>query len=212
MNTAIISNTQLSPSAFVLRFERRNFDFVPGQYLEAGVAGTVQLREYSVYSPCTADYLEILVKYIPRGRVSELLHHAQPGDQLHIQGPYGDFGIRDEAMNSSLLFISSGTGIAPFHSITASYDDLDYRLLHGVARLTECYQRKDYDRERYVACLSREPKGDFHGRVTDYLRQNPPDPQSKCYLCGNSNMIYDALAILKECGIAKENCFAEIYF
>jgi len=66
--------------------------------------------------------------------------------------------------------------------------------------------------QRLVACVSREAGGDFHGRVTDYLRRHPVQPATLCYLCGNSDMIYEAVDILKGYGVPPAHLFAEVYF
>ena len=69
-----------SESAFVLRFDKREVDFAPGQYLSVGPAGDINMREYSVYSGPSEDYLEILVKRVDGGYVSNRLATLQAGD------------------------------------------------------------------------------------------------------------------------------------
>jgi len=64
----------------------------------------------------------------------------------------------------------------------------------------------------FVACVSREPGGDFHARVADYLRQHPVDPATLCYLCGSSDMIYEAIDILRGYGVPTAHLFAEVCF
>ncbi|MGI6756413.1 MAG: hypothetical protein ACOX32_00640 [Bacteroidaceae bacterium] len=54
--------------------------------------------------------------------------------------------------------------------------------------------------------------GDFKGRVTDYLRQNPVNPDTLCYLCGNCDMIHEVFDILEEQGVKSDNIFTEVYF
>jgi len=108
--------------------------------------------------------------------------------------------------------IASGTGIAPFHSMVKSYPDLDYQLIHGVRYTNEAYEREDYPRDRYILCTSRDDNSDFKGRVTTYLQQNDFDPKTSFYLCGNSDMIFDAMEILKEKGYDRDNVNVEVYF
>lgn len=52
----------------------------------------------------------------------------------------------------------------------------------------------------------------FRGRITEYLRAHSVDPESSCYLCGNSDMIYEAFAILRSSGVPRSRLFAEVYF
>ena len=38
------------------------------------------------------------------------------------------------------------------------------------------------------------------------------DSSTYCYLCGNSDMIYEVYGILKAQGVSREQIFAEVYF
>jgi ferredoxin--NADP+ reductase/benzoate/toluate 1,2-dioxygenase reductase subunit len=49
-------------------------------------------------------------------------------------------------------------------------------------------------------------------RVTDYMAENPINPDTLCYLCGNCDMIYDVFDILEKQGIKSTNIFTEVYF
>lgn len=204
---------EVSESAYVLRVDRKGLAFDPGQYINVGPHGSIAMREYSVYSGAEEDFLEILVKEVKGGVVSQALRRAKPGEEVSLEGPFGFFVIEPEQRRSGkFLFIASGTGISPFHSFIKSYPDLDYRLLHGVRSAGELYDREVFDPKRFVSCVSREETGDFHGRVTDYLRANPADPESLCYLCGNCDMIYEAFDILRGQGVSADHLFAEVYF
>ena len=59
---------------------------------------------------------------------------------------------------------------------------------------------------------SRDASGDFHGRVTEYLSENPVSPDTLCYLCGNCDMIHDVFDILEKQGVNSDNVFTEVYF
>lgn len=216
----------LSDSTYVVRFDRRAMDFEPGQYVCVGVPDDINMREYSVYSAPQDDFLEILVKEVDGGRVSRRLRQLAPGDELEVGGPFGFFVV-DEAVRGTgkLLFVATGTGISPFHSFARAYEELDYRLLHGVRTLGERYEHGDFPSARIVACASRESiaggirdsgrtAGEqlLHGRVTDYLRRHPVSSDTFCYLCGNCDMIYESFDILKGHGVPPEQLFAEVYF
>jgi ferredoxin--NADP+ reductase/benzoate/toluate 1,2-dioxygenase reductase subunit len=203
----------LTESTYVVRMNRYGMEFKPGQNLNLGLAGDTEKRDYSIYSGIDEDYLEILVKEVEDGLVSKQLKRLKPGDQLEVDGPFGFFTIKEKDLhNRKFLFIASGTGIAPFHSITRSHPDINYKLLHGIRYLKETYEKQDYPSDRYISCVSQEEGGDFKGRVTEYIRQNPLDKETLCYICGNVNMIYDVFDILKEQGVPSENLHAEVYF
>ncbi len=78
--------------------------------------------------------------------------------------------------------------------------------------LEEAYDIKDYTAGRLKACTSRDTSGDFEGRLTDYLLEAELDTDRLVYLCGNSNMIFDAMDILRARGIPQRQIFTEVYF
>jgi ferredoxin--NADP+ reductase/benzoate/toluate 1,2-dioxygenase reductase subunit len=203
----------LTPSTYVLRFSRNGMEFKPGQHLVLGLPGSDDLREYSIYSGTGDPYLEVLVKEVDEGMVSRQLRHIRPGAQIEVKGPFGFFmGNAVPAKSRRLLFIASGTGIAPFHSFVRSNPGSDYQLIHGIRTIDEAYDAADYDPDRLVTCTSRDDHGSFKGRLTDYLRKGETDPSGMVYLCGNSQMIYDAMEILLKQGIPQRHLFTEVYF
>jgi len=179
-----------------------------------GLKGELNLREYSIYSGETDDYLEILVREVLDGSVSQHLKHTKPGDLLQVNGPFGAFGIEKfDLYSKKHVFISTGTGISPFHCFVRSYPLIDYTLIHGVRYSDEAYERNDYDPGRYILCTSKENSRDGHkGRVTRFLNDFKVDTNMLFYLCGNNNMIYEAYHILRNKGVLDEKIFTEVYF
>lgn len=212
MRHEVLQITELAGSVFRLRLKRNGLAFEPGQYLNLGKAESLERREYTIYSSPEKDYLEFLIKDIAGGDVSGQLHRCAIGEELEVTGPFGNFIIPATRRNDKFLFVATGTGIAPFHSFAESYPALDYLVLHGVPSADQLYGRESFAANRHVACLSRSTEGQFHGRVTEYLRQHPVDPSSFCYLCGNSDMIYQVFEILQNQGIPRSQSFAEVYY
>ena len=203
----------LTESTYVIRFSRKGMEFSPGQHLSLGLPGTKELREYSIYSGIHDDFLEVLIKEVDDGLVSRQLKNIKTGDPVKLMGPRGFFlNPALQADRGKLLFLSSGTGLAPFHSFVKSYSDADYKIIHGVRNISEAYDSGDYKKERFTVCTSRGDKGDFTGRVTDYILQANPDPESLVFLCGNSNMIFDAMDILRAKGFTQKQIITEVYF
>jgi ferredoxin--NADP+ reductase/benzoate/toluate 1,2-dioxygenase reductase subunit len=205
----------LSATAFVLRFSREGLEFRAGQWINLGVPGSREQREYSVYSSPSDDFLEVLVKEIPDGALSPLLRKRRPGDAVEVDGPHGAFtlveGTREPAR---FLFCATGTGVSPFHCFVHGTPGLDYRLLHGVRTDSELYESSTYATGRFTPCITGDSGrgGSYPGRLTTYLRDNPVEPDSYCYLCGNSDMIYETYMILKGYKVPRSHIFAEVYF
>jgi len=210
----VIGIRDLTPTAYILRFDRNGIPFRAGQHILLGIKGEIDTREYSVYSAEQDDYFEVLIREVKEGLVSKELRRVKPGEPVNFENPVGYFIIRDEDIQTrKFLFIASGTGIGPFHSFVKSYPGLDYQLLHGIRYGDEAFDKDDYDHNRLVRCTSRDRKGDFHGRVTRYLMKHPvKDKDTLCFLCGNVEMIHEAYDIMLRQGIPSQNLFAEVYF
>lgn len=208
----ILMIRELGEGAFIVRFERLGLVFDAGQYIHVGPLPGIDRREYSVYSGPDEDFLEILVKEVSAGSVSPKLRTLEPGEMVDVEGPFGFFRIEPGEHFRPCLFIATGTGISPFHSLTLAHSELDYRLVHGVRNTRELYEHESYSADRLVSCVSRETDGDYHGRVTHWLKDHPADPDSMVYLCGNCDMIYEVYDILGEQGIPADRIHAEVYF
>lgn len=202
----------ITESVFVIRFERNDLNFIAGQYVVIGTRDIPERREYSIYSPVNVDYLEILVQMVDRGSFSFHLRELEPGDQIYVRGPFGSFKLEDTYLEDKNIFIASGTGISPFHSMVLSYPELYYTIIHGVRNLGDGYERSIYVSGQYIQCTSTSKGSEFYGRVTDYLRTFKPDSEAHYYLCGNSAMIDEAWNLLKAANVPFTNIHAEVYF
>jgi ferredoxin--NADP+ reductase/benzoate/toluate 1,2-dioxygenase reductase subunit len=209
----ILEIRKLTDTAFVLRFEKHDLNFTAGQHIALGLPEIIDTREYSIYSASQDEAFEVLIKEVEDGYMSPRFGKMNVGDKLKVMKPVGYFTILPENLTTKkFVFIASGTGIAPFHSIVKSNPEIDYTILHGIRTGEEAYERSEYNAGRYVACSSRDDKGDFNGRVTKYLQENPIDVNAIYYLCGNYEMIDDAYGILEKAGVKPENLKAEVYF
>ena len=123
----------LTPEAFIIKLPKSRFSFEAGQHITLSIKGDYQSREYSIYSGENDSHLEVLVKEVEGGYFSPKLKALKKGDIVEIHGPFGKFGIEKKLRDKHQhVFIASGTGVAPFHSMINSYPGLDYKLIHGV--------------------------------------------------------------------------------
>lgn len=209
----VLAVISLTPETFIIRLDRKNFRFEPGQYVVIRIPDQNKGREYSIFSGTEDDYLDFLVREIPAGEFSRYLRNLKPGSELDVEGPKGFFILDEKTKNGHpVLMIATGTGISPFHSYIKSYSNLNYRIIHGVHFADEAYGRDAFLPEKYLLCTSRHDKGDYFGRVSYYLNENPVDPNLICYLCGNSEMIDEVTTILENCGLHAENIRTEVFF
>ena len=87
----VLDVINLTPETFIIRLDRKDFKFEPGQYVIIRIPNQNNGREYSIYSGTTDDYLDFLVREIPAGDFSRYLRHLTPGSELDVEGPKGFF-------------------------------------------------------------------------------------------------------------------------
>lgn len=209
----ILEIIDLTPETFILRLDRQDFQFEPGQYVVLRIPDEQKGREYSIFSATTDEYLDFLIREIPVGEFSQYLRHLKPGSEIDLEGPKGYFVLDERSkQGTSIMMIASGTGISPFHSFVKSYPDLNYKVLHGVRFASEAYGCESFDPGHFLICTSRRDDGGYFGRVTNYLNETAVDKDTICYLCGNSAMIDQSTTILEKYGLPPENIRTEVFF
>lgn len=212
--TWVVDVDMLTDDAFILKLERNGFQFIPGQNVSIGPHMSYHLgRDYTFYSGINDEHLEFLIREVKNGKITPFLKNQKKGDKVDIVGPYGDFVI-DAANynNQKYLFIASGVGIGPFHSFIKSYSGLNYAIIHGVREVADLIIAKDFNKDRYVSCVSGEMTGNFNGRVTSYLKDYNIDPETNCYICGNPYMLREVYKLLVKKGLNEGQIYMEAYY
>lgn len=209
----VIEVIDLTPGTFILRLDRRNFEFEAGQYVILREPGGKQGREYSIFSGTFENHLDFLIREIPVGHFSGYLRKLAPGAEVDVEGPRGFF-IPDQRTLRGMpsVFIATGTGISPFHSFVKSFPDLDYTVIHGVKYTFESYGSESFKADNQIICSSQDSKSNYRGRVTDYLKKTGLDKNAVYYLCGNAGMIDDVSTFLENAGINPGDIRSEVYF
>jgi ferredoxin--NADP+ reductase len=240
-NASIVRREDLHESLIYVwvRFDEEPTPFVSGQYMTIGVFadGKLVQRPYSVASdPAAAGDTgyEFYVRLVQGGAFTPLLWRLPVGHRMRMIGPKGKFTLEPDD-DRTHLFISTGTGNAPFVSMMkallregrprravflngVSYiADLGYRdLLEGWAASGE-YPMV------YVPTVSRA--GDpanagwtgWTGRTEAVLPRAldefglTPD-NTIAYICGNPDMILAAEAVLLEAGFPEPQVKKELYW
>ena len=213
IDSKVLDIRNLTESTYILRLERIALQFKAGQYLVLQAGGHQRAREYSIYSPEKAPYIDLLIREVENGDISRELRHLKIGSTLAIKGIFGFFVLRDQpAHTNHYTFLATGTGISPFHSIIQSNPGLHFDLIHGVRYECEAYDAADYPADCYHLCTSCKTGENFHGHVTQYLQEKGIRKDSVYYLCGNSAMIHEVTDLLEQNGIPLENIRTEVFF
>src|SRR5262245_38697148 len=97
------------------------FDFVAGQFVSMTIMheGRELTRAYSIASPPRGDdRFELCLNRVPNGAFSKYLCDLEPGASMAFNGPHGFFTVQ-LPVERDLLFVATGTGIAPIRSMLA---------------------------------------------------------------------------------------------
>jgi ferredoxin--NADP+ reductase len=224
---------------FWVRFDNEPTPFLPGQYMTIGVMvdGKIVQRPYSVASPPveagTSGY-EFYIRLVQGGLFTPLLWEMPVGQRMRMIGPKGKFMLEpgDERMH---IFISSGTGNAPFVSMMKqALADGDVRravFLNGVSyadeigyrSLLEGWEQSGGYPVTYIPTVSRpnDPRNvtwsGRTGRVESILEPVLDElglsaANSVAYICGNPDMITAAEETLLSRDYPPEQVHKELYW
>jgi ferredoxin-NADP reductase len=193
------------------------FDFVAGQFLSLTHAheGRELTRAYSLASPPdgAGRRFDLCLNRVPGGIVSNYLCGLEAGAEISFTGPHGFF-IVESPLERDLVFLATGTGIAPIRGMLADLFSRgadagrDVWLLFGVRYPETILYREEFERLaaahanfHFVATLSRPPAdwGGAAGYVQQQLRSRFAGRSDfTAYICGLKAMVDDARRILKE--------------
>lgn len=102
-------------AVFVIELDQPLAGWRPGQYVSlcVEVAGELIQRPYSIVSCGAAGTrLELFVRRLPNGRLSNLLWSLSPGDRLVVGPPRGLFTLDSDDRRPRVM-VGTGTGVAP---------------------------------------------------------------------------------------------------
>jgi ferredoxin/flavodoxin---NADP+ reductase len=224
---------------FWVRFDAEPTPFEPGQYMTTGVYadGKIIQRPYSIASaPAVAgvEGYEMYVRLVPVIRFTTALWRLPVGHRMRMIGPKGRFMLEPDD-DRTHLFVSTGTGIAPFISMirqhlvdgtarrTIMLNGSSYADELGYRELLEGWQRDGTYPVTYRPTISRPADarnagwdgltGRVEAVVSDVCRENRLRPEKTVvYICGNPDMILNVESILMDAGFPEFHVKKELYW
>jgi len=162
-----------------------------------------------------------LIKNYTGGQFSNyLFHEAKVNDLLRIEGPKGTY-ILPKKIPQNLVFISTGTGIAPNISLIKSIlkkginQSSQITLIHGQRTAQEhIFSLEETLNEiEIIKCISRESvEGYVHGYVQDALKELDLNiKNSLVFACGNHQMIKELKTQMTTMGLDEENFKSDVF-
>lgn len=188
----------------VIVFERpENFNYTPGHYgiFEYKKENEIVRRSYSFASSPTEKDMQIIVKRVPNGIMSNYLHSLKQGDTLTFIGPVGKFLL--DNTKKDVVFIAGGSGISVFRSmikyIIDTKSEIKATLIYGSRSPKDIILRdflEDANRNGFIKLYLTVDHPDetwhFHtGFINaDFIKEATNGNLNKVYyLCGPPMMI-----------------------
>jgi ferredoxin-NADP reductase/ferredoxin len=221
---AVLAQRQLAPG--VVRVEvqlDQGLPFAAGQHALLRLGEQPGLaRPYSFATPARADgCVSFIVRHHAGGALStRLCHEDLRGRAVQVEGPFGDFALREGA--ASWLFVATGTGLAPVLALL--HEALERGVARPAAVLFGARTREDlFARDELDALAARWPGGlrvlpvlsragadwdGARGRVTDHLAALLAD-DVEAWLCGSPAIVDDAGALLRALGVPASRVHAD---
>ena len=192
----------------------RPFQNKAGQHYELRLTAEDGYQAARLYSAAsTTDPLKLTIQLVPNGEMTPYIHDILAvGDSVEIRGPFGRFFVWDESVQTPVLLIGGGSGIAPLATILQAHmqvkSDTPIHMLYS-ARTFDDILYKDVlvDNPNVTITLTAETPDDWQGKqgrisqslLQELLQQFPEFPV--VYVCGMSPFVSAVNDALQELGV-----------
>lgn len=196
-----------------------NFHFLEGQYLDVIHNGI--RRSYSIASTSAQKEISLLIKRFDNGKMSNYWFScAKANDLLRIEGPCGTFYLRDSSV--SLIFLATGTGIAPIMAILKKLDAQPFQQQNSIKvfwgnRLSEDFawdfefSHLNVEVVKVISSVSNTTEFK-EGYVQDVaLKTLESLKEVSVYACGSNAMIQSAKQKFVEAGLPENRFYSDAF-
>lgn len=194
----------------------QKISFLEGQYLNTIWRGVK--RSYSVASTNDDQELQLIIKNYEGGVMSAYwFQQAKENDLIRLEIPLGTFFLRNHVDLDNIVFIATGTGIAPIKAMLNSLDNQiklkQFKrivVLWGMRYSKDIFWKPDGERVEFIPVLSRENESKRY--VQHVLSELSLDFQKTAvYACGGDQMIQEAKSIALEKGLQEHNFYSDAF-
>jgi NAD(P)H-flavin reductase len=202
--------------------QRKQFSFLPGQFLMVEVPGYGEAPISISSSTSNRGYIELCIR--KAGTVTNALHLARRGAKVGIRGPFGTHFPLEQMKGESILLIAGGLGLAPlrasiYHVIENRSDFKDVHILYGTKSPDELlfdYQYESWRRidDVNIQIIVEQPNDSWDGptgMITQLLDDVRIDPnETYAIVCGPPVMFKFVCGRLNEMGITMDRMFVSL--
>lgn len=228
----VLAQTRWTDRLLSLRIDIPNgaaaLPFEAGQFarLALDVGGERMARPYSFVNAPGSAPLEFYYAIVPEGPLSPRLANLAAGDRVYVApNPAGFLVLSEVPEAANLWLLATGTGVGPFLSILRTETPWNrFRrvvLVHAArhapelvyGEVIESIARAHPEQFAHVRVTSREAAGEaLQGRIPGLIADGSLEARGGCalssaqaqvMLCGNPDMVKDAIAELALRGMKK---------
>lgn len=207
--------------------EPHRLEFQAGQYVSIKVSDQGERRAYSICStPDIKHQFDLLIDSSPGGVGVQFFQNLEFGAEIEALAPMGQFMVPEDLVADELVFVATGSGIAPFKSMIEDQlrnkQDQRQITLHWGMRQPEDllwleeWQSLDEAFENFhfhpVLSQAVEAWTLCRGRVTDCLDIHERPANAAYFLCGSKNMIEDVTSLLIKKEVEPELIIIEKFY
>jgi Na+-transporting NADH:ubiquinone oxidoreductase subunit F len=224
----IVDLTYDTKALYLRLKDGEELSFKAGQYVQIKVPqyGKVTEEVYRAYSiassPLQKEMIKLIVRRVPHGICTTyIFDYLKEGDKLDLNGPHGDFFLRES--DREMICIAGGSGLAPINSILYEIRDKNIRrkatFFFGCVEKRDLYyteEMKAFEKQipdfRFVPALSAPREADNWpgevGLITEVVDRYITDGSGmEAYLCGSPGMIDACIQVLLQKGIPEDRIY-----
>jgi CDP-4-dehydro-6-deoxyglucose reductase, E3 len=195
---------------------KQKLSFLEGQYLNVIWKGIK--RSYSIASSASSSEIQLIIKNVSGGKMSDYwFNHAKVNDLFRLEIAKGTFFLRNHIAKKTIVFLATGTGIAPIKAILESplniaklskYEGVF--VLWGMKYERELFWKPTSDFINFIPVLSRETQ--LKQYVQDQIKKLDLNwSNSIIYACGSNQMIQAAKQISIQQGINSNDFYSDAF-
>ncbi len=203
-------------------FERKNFSFLPGQFVMVHLPGCGEIPISISSSASNKEYIELCIRKV--GKVTGMIHRLEPGAIIGIRGPFGTHFPVQKMTGANVLLIAGGLGIAPLRSPIYWINEhrseyRDITIMYGAREPDQIlfdYQFEEWKKIYGLQLLTivQNAGMGWKGRVgliTDLFKEVRIDPENTfAIVCGPPVMFKFVCAHLSNVGIPRHRMFVSL--
>lgn len=203
--TKLLEKSELNESVIRLRLQSpEGFEYKAGQFINLMRPEDELTRSYSLASVPKEKFLELQVKRVPDGRMSNWLFDSlSVGDELAFFGPAGECFYVSGNADQPVVLIGTGTGLAPLYGVLRDMLEQGHvgpiHLFHASLARQGLYLETElqdlatnYEQFHYHPCVLHgdAPKGGHKGNISDLPVQVLGSLAGyRAFLCGDPPIV-----------------------